>query len=157
MSIEVVDLDFSNEQHCLALTKILRTYAAEDGGGQQDVANDVLTRLPSVLSEVPGREVLLAKVDSNPAGVAVCFVGFSTFKARPVLNVHDLAALPEYRGQGVGTALLAAADQRARERGCCKVTLEVITTNDGARRLYQRCGFTNPTEDAATIFLQKEL
>lgn len=42
---------------------------------------------------------------------------------------------------GVGTALLAAVRARAEAEGCGKVSLEVMNSNDGARRLYERCGF----------------
>jgi ribosomal protein S18 acetylase RimI-like enzyme len=94
------------------------------------------------LEAVPHHLVLLAFVDEGPVGLAICFQGFSTFLAQPLLNVHDLAVLPEARGRGVGDALLAAIEAEARRRGCCKVTLEVREDNPVARRLYVRNGFT---------------
>ena len=68
-------------------------------------------------------------------------LGFSTFKARPLVNVHDLAVLPEHRGRGVGRALLAAVERKARALGCARVTLEVQENNGRARRVYERAGF----------------
>ena len=153
--IEVVDLDFQDGRHTAGLIRILSTYSEEDGGGGQEISDKVQRELPKLLDGVPGRQVLLAVDDENPVGVAVCFMGFSTFKAKPVLNLHDLAVLPEYRGQGVGSRLLQAVDERARELGCCKTTLEVIESNESARRLYERMGFGNPTKKAATLFLEK--
>mgnify|MGYP002129986268 CR=1 FL=1 len=63
-------------------------------------------------------------------------------------------------GAGVGQALLAAAEQLARARGCCKLTLEVLGGNVGALRLYQRFGFANYELDPAmgqAQFMQKWL
>jgi ribosomal protein S18 acetylase RimI-like enzyme len=89
--------------------------------------------------------VLLAFADEVAIGIAVCFVGFSTFRARPLLNVHDLAVLPQYRGKGAGRALLLAAEDHARRQGCCRLTLEVLESNSGARALYRRFGFDDST------------
>ncbi|MDA8746099.1 GNAT family N-acetyltransferase, partial [Rubripirellula amarantea] len=93
------------------------------------------------LIEHPASLVLLASVDEQIVGTATCFLGFSTFQARPLLNVHDLAVIPEYRGQGIGRALLACAEASALKRGCCKLTLEVQDDNPKARGLYISFGF----------------
>src|SRR6185295_11111428 len=93
------------------------------------------------LREQPNALVLLAYKDARVVGIATCFLGFSTFAARPLLNVHDLAVLPDCRGRGVGRALLGAVDDAARERGCVKVTLEVQENNRRARRIYEAAGF----------------
>jgi len=85
--------------------------------------------------------VLLAYVDAAAVGIATCFVGFSTFAARPLVNIHDLAVLPEFRGQGIGRELLEAVERVARERGCVKVTLEVLEKNRRARSVYEAAGF----------------
>jgi ribosomal protein S18 acetylase RimI-like enzyme len=87
-------------------------------------------------------------------------VGYSTFQARPLLNVHDLAVLPRHRARGVGQALLAACEHHARQRGCCKLTLEVLSGNTRALRSYQRFGFApyvlDPAEGQA-LLMQKWL
>ena len=116
-------------------------------------------RLVPALREHPGVLVLLALAEGSPVGVAVCFLGLSTFRARPLLNIHDLAVLPEWRGQGIGRALLAAAEDRARQRGCCRLTLEVQDTNERALRLYERFGFSDFVVGSSgpTRFLTKSL
>jgi ribosomal protein S18 acetylase RimI-like enzyme len=81
-----------------------------------------------------------------PVGLAVCFLGFSTFQARPLLNIHDLAVRPNHRGAGVGGALLGAVESEALRMGCCKVTLEVRTDNHTAQSLYRRAGFGPGTD-----------
>jgi ribosomal protein S18 acetylase RimI-like enzyme len=55
--------------------------------------------------------------------------------------VHTLAAYPEHRGRGLGTALLAEADRLAARAGTPGLSLMVTDTNTGARRLYERCGY----------------
>ncbi|MCA9215648.1 MAG: GNAT family N-acetyltransferase [Planctomycetales bacterium] len=157
MSIDVVDLDFQNSNQVDQFLAILQSYALEDGAGAVGIPQDVQDRLPALLDAFPTRHVLLAVENGVAIGVAVCFCGFSTFKARPVLNIHDLAVLPAHRGKKVGTTLLNAAKQRATELGCSKVTLEVIETNEAARRLYEREGFRNPTDSSPSLFLEHHL
>jgi aminoglycoside 6'-N-acetyltransferase I len=55
--------------------------------------------------------------------------------------VEELAVAPEWRGSGVGTALMAAVDEWARGRGALSVALDHFHTNQGAHRLYERLGF----------------
>jgi ribosomal protein S18 acetylase RimI-like enzyme len=97
---------------------------------------------------------LLAFANDTPVGLAVCFRGLSTFRALPLLNIHDLAVLPPYRGKGIGRALLQAAEELARLQGCCRLTLEVLESNAGARALYRRFGFDDST---VSRFLVKSL
>jgi ribosomal protein S18 acetylase RimI-like enzyme len=132
-------------------------------GGGAPLPEDVCARLGADLGERAARGtavVLLALAGGAAVGVAVCFVGYSTFRARPLLNLHDLAVLPEARGSGVGLALLEGVAARARTRGCCKVTLEVREHNATARRLYQRTGFVDAGSGAAatrTLFLERDV
>jgi ribosomal protein S18 acetylase RimI-like enzyme len=104
--------------------------------------------------------VFLAYDGEVPVGVAVCFLGFSTFAAKPLVNLHDVAVVPTHRGRGVGRALLAAVEAKARELGCCKRTLEVLDKNERALRTYRAAGFTRYALQAgagAAIFLTKAL
>ena len=103
---------------------------------------------------------LLAFDGDRPVGIALCFVGFSSFKAKPLLNIHDLAVLPDYRGQGIGRQLLAAVEQTAREKGHCAVTLEVDEQNQRAQKTYLAAGFHDQREYVAqgrTFFMKKLL
>jgi ribosomal protein S18 acetylase RimI-like enzyme len=55
--------------------------------------------------------------------------------------VNVLAAYPEQRGTGCGSALLAVADQLAAGNGKRSLSIIVADTNTGARKLYERCGY----------------
>ena len=159
MHVEIVDADFDNTAHRAGVLDVLNSYAADPVGGGEPLSPDVRERLVPALRDHPTALVLLAIAEGRPVGIAVCFLGFSTFRARPLLNIHDLAALPEWRGKGVGGALLAAAEDRARRRGCCKLTLEVQDDNRWALALYESFGFSDFVvgDSGPTRFLTKPL
>jgi len=154
--VRIVEVDWSNAAHRQAVVDILNDYAQGPVEGGQPLPQEVQARLPDELAACPTSYALLAFVDSMPVGVAVCFGGFSTFAGRPLINVHDLAVLSGHRGKGIGTALLEAVTERARQTGCCKVTLEVRVQNSDARRLYERVGFTD-AGGQPTQFLERRL
>jgi len=83
----------------------------------------------------------LAYDKNEVAGIATCFLGFSTFAAKTLINIHDLAVAPNHRGHGVPRALLDAVEAKARDIGCVKVTLEVQENNERALRVYSAAGF----------------
>lgn len=155
----IVEANLDDTNHAAAIVQVLDTYASDAIGGGVPLADQVRERLVACLREHPTTLVLLAYEESEAVGVAICFLGFSTFKARSLLNVHDLAVVPERRGRGIGRALLTAAEDRARERECCKLTLEVQEDNSRAIGLYRSFGFGNMRmgDSAATRFLEKPL
>ncbi len=160
MSFAIVDADLENPTHAEGIVAILDSYAREPVGGSRPLSAEVRARLIPGLRAQPHAELLLAIASGQPVAVAVCFLSFSTFSARPLLNLHDLAVLPGHRGQGIGCSLLAAVEERARQRGCCKVTLEVREDNRAARALYKRSGygdFAPGAESTPTLFLEKRL
>lgn len=152
MSVSVVTADLSKPAHGEGLVGILDEYARLPHIAGRSLSDDVRENLVDRLAATSGKQILLAVDGEKVVGVAVCFEGFSTFVGRPLLNIHDLAVTTECRGQGVGTMLLDAVSKRARELGCCRVTLEVDTGNPGAKKLYERSGFVMTQE-----FWKKEL
>jgi|SRR3954470_328213 len=139
--MEIVEADLARPAHQQAVLALTDAYARDAMGNGAPLAPDVLARLVPSLRAHPTTVIFLAYADGEAAGIATCFVGFSTFAARPLLNVHDLAVLPAHRGRGIARQLLAAAEAKARALGCCKLTLEVQENNHDARRLYARAGF----------------
>lgn len=152
--LEIVVADFSNKKHCQAILDVTNRYAEDPMGLGNSLPDKTRSNLIEELSQFPTTLCLIAFFDGKVAGVANCFFGFSTFKAAKVLNIHDLAVMPGVRGKGIGEALLTAAEKKAKEMNCCKVTLEVREDNR-ARGLYERHGFSygEPT----MYFMSKEL
>ncbi len=159
MTIDVREADLAAPADAAAIVALVDAYAREPVGGGASLAPEVAARLVAGLRAHATTLVLLAFVDGRAVGVAICFFGFSTFAARPLVNVHDLAVLPGARRRGVGRALLAAVEVRARARRCCKITLEVLDRNERARALYESVGFADVAvgDSAFTRFLAKPL
>jgi GNAT superfamily N-acetyltransferase len=159
VNLKIRDVDFSDPADAARFIAVLDSYASDPIGGGTPLAADVRERLGPALRHHPTALMLLAFVDDEPAGIAACFFAFSTFRARPLLNVHDLAVVPRYRGKGVGRALLAECERRATREGCCKLTLEVQDNNARARGLYASFGFEDfaVANSAFTRFLSKPL
>jgi GNAT superfamily N-acetyltransferase len=145
MNLRVRPADLADARDADSIAMLLNSYAIEPVGGGKPLPRAVQERLVPALRDIPRALVLLAFADEAAVGIAVCFIGFSTFRARPLLNVHDRAVLPQYRGKGAGRALLQAAEDHARRQGCCRLTLEVLESNAGARALYHRFGFDDST------------
>ena len=159
MPIDIFEADLTDPAHGAGLIDVLDSYASDPVGGGQPLRPDVRARLVEAIRSVPTSVVFLAAEEGQIVGLAVCFVGLSTFQARPLINIHDLAVLPDHRGKGVGRALLAAVESRARQGGCCKITLEVQDTNTPARGLYESFGFGDVVfgDSGPTRFLSKSL
>jgi GNAT superfamily N-acetyltransferase len=141
VSAQIVQADLDRADHQAAVVALIAAYAEDAMGNGGPLPADVLRDLIPGLRRHPTTVILLAYVDGRAVGIATCFVGFSTFYARPLINVHDLAILPEYRGQGIGRRLLDGVVDKARQLGCCKVTLEVHEGNARAKQMYEAAGF----------------
>ena len=157
---DIVRIDLKNARHCAALFALLYEYAAGPTGRGYGLEASVRDELPALLASRPHYCGWLAFVGDEPAGVLNSFEGVSTFKARPLLNIHDIAVSPRWQRRGIGRSLLAAAQTEARARGCCKLTLEVLQGNSGALAAYEEAGFEPYELDPAmgrAIFLEKPL
>jgi ribosomal protein S18 acetylase RimI-like enzyme len=157
--VTVIEADLQDRQHEAAIVYLIDAYARDPMGNGKGLPAEVHNRLVAGLRQHPTSLIFLAFASDEPVGIAVCFVGFSTFAAQPLINIHDLAVVPAYRGQGVGRLLLERVEARGRELGCCKLTLEVRADNHRAQRLYARAGFGDVafSQGAGTWFLQKPL
>jgi len=89
----------------------------------------------------PPEAHLVAELDGRLAGYIRVKPATTLRENAHVLGIVGLAVGPGDRRQGVGSALLAAAEQHARARGARKLSLRVLGTNETALRLYERHGF----------------
>jgi len=160
LALSVASLNLGDPTQAAAFLELLDHYARDPMGGGTGLKPEVKACLVEELRRVPHFHGALAWLEGEPVGLINCFVGFSTFAAKPLLNVHDIVVRDGHRGAGIGQALLAWAEGRARDLGCCKLTLEVLSNNQRALAAYERAGFAPYVLDPAAgqaIFLQKGL
>jgi ribosomal protein S18 acetylase RimI-like enzyme len=139
--IRIVEADLARPEHQQALLEMVDAYSRDPFGDGKPLDPDVRDRLIPGLRRHPTTLVMLAFDGTRPVGTATCFIGFSTFAAKPLVNIHDLVVLPDSRKRGVGRSLLEAVEAKARELGCCKLTLEVLDQNHVALGAYRSFGF----------------
>ena len=159
-ALRVLRADYANPTHARDLLALLDAYARDPAGGGTPLSAYAREHLVRALAARGDAFSVLAYDGDAPVGLVNAFEGFSTFAARPLVNVHDVVVLASHRGRRIGERLLEEVERIARARGACKLTLEVLSGNAAARRLYTRVGFApyalDPTMGVAE-FLQKKL
>jgi ribosomal protein S18 acetylase RimI-like enzyme len=158
----VEQADYADTEHAAALIYLLDAYASDPMGGGHPLNDFARLNLVAALAARPQAFSVLAfgcsadDQPSEPIGLVNCFEGFSTFACQPLVNVHDVVVLPAYRGRRVAENMLDLVTEIARERGACKLTLEVLQGNRAAIKLYERVGFCHyqldPTMGQAQFF-----
>jgi len=151
--------DLHSPQDQRGTLALLDLYASQLPGRSSGLSAEVQDKLIPALCNQPGLQLFVAETDACMVGLAICFEGFSTFQAQPLLNIHDFTIHPDYRGQGIGSQLLEHLIQYARQAQHCAVTLEVLASNP-ARRLYARYGFEaidGPCAEHLMLFGKLEL
>lgn len=98
-------------------------------------------RFASMTTDDPERALLVAEVDGEVAGHVEARMRRDEAAGFVGTYVEELAVAPEWRGRGVGTALMASVAEWARGKGALSVALDHFHTNEGAHRLYARLGF----------------
>ena len=159
-TIDIIEADLNLADHQTAVVELIDAYARDPMGNGGPLPKSVRAALIPGLQHHPTTLIFLALADRTAIGIAVCFVGFSTFAARPLLNIHDLAVVTAFRGQCVGRRLLERVMEKARAMGCCKVTLEVLENNRRAMNLYEAAGFNQAVYQEAAggaLFYAKAL
>lgn len=135
-----------------------------------DSIGDVLAIEEAAFTNPWTRAMYLAEMENT--GVSYCFlardagrtaVGFCSFwRVLDELHINNLAVLPDLRRTGIGSMLLDFVLKQGVELGVRRATLEVRRSNDAARLLYARFGFTvagvreayysKPVEDALVLW-----
>jgi ribosomal protein S18 acetylase RimI-like enzyme len=133
--------NFSDEEHRCRLTSLINQYIADPMGGGSPLTSSGQLRLIDGLANHPASFVLFVLFDQQIVGMATCFINFSTFKAKPFINIHDVIIDNRQRGKGFGRCLLQQIELIAKERQYCKITLEVREDNFAAQNLYTEQGF----------------
>ena len=140
--IEIKDCEFSNPEHCQALIDLMNYYMADEMGGKLPAhEGEMAEKLVEGMKNHPSKLVLLAVIEGEFVGLTNCFINFGTFACKLFINVHDVVVRPDFRGKGVGRALMNGIIARAEQMDCGKITLEVREDNPKAQALYKSVGF----------------
>lgn len=156
--LEIRRADYHDPADARAVVDLLDAYARDPAGGGEPLSDYARQHLVAELAARPQAFSILAFDGGRPVGLVNCIEGFSTFKCKPLVNVHDVAVLPGHRGRGVAARMLLKAEEIALERGAVKMTLEVLSGNTSALSLYRRLGYAGYQLDPAmgtAEFMQK--
>jgi GNAT superfamily N-acetyltransferase len=160
MISEIIQADYNLPQHASAIVELMNEYACDPMGGGKGLSDYAKTNLVAALRKCVMARSVLAYVDGKAVGLINCFEGFSTFACQPLLNIHDVIVLREFRGRGLSKLMFAKVEEIAREMGCCKLTLEVLAGNAVAQGAYRAVGFAGFELDPAmgqALFWEKKL
>ena len=153
--VKIIEGNLAVVRHRAALLRLINAYIKDSMGQRRELDGNIEKRLILELSRFPTARLFFAEYERQLIGLAVSFIGFSTFYAKKLLNIHDLIVSPEYRNNGIAEKILLAVEQKAKRMGCSKLTLEVRTDNAKAMRIYRRLGFG--CGDQAMYFWTKTL
>jgi ribosomal protein S18 acetylase RimI-like enzyme len=134
--------------------QLLDHYARDPAGGGEPLSDFARDNLINELAARPSIFSVLAFDGDTPVGLVNAIEGFSTFACRPLVNVHDVVVTETHRGRGIAARMFVEVEAIARERGACKLTLEVLEGNAAARALYERLGFAGYQLDPGMGYAQ---
>jgi ribosomal protein S18 acetylase RimI-like enzyme len=158
--MKIIQANLSDAKQALDIVNLLSQYAMDIMGGGEDLSYEVKQNLIPALENRNSTLVILAYENEIAVGLAICFEGFSTFYAKPLINIHDFVVLPNYRGKGIAKLMLDQIQSIAQERNCCKITLEVLEGNYRAQKVYKDFGFEGYELDKSSgkaLFWDKKL
>ena len=153
----------AEEQDIPVILNFIRQLAEYEKLSHEVVVNEELIKKSLFLSDHKAAYCILAFSDTQPAGFALYFKNFSTFKGRPGIYLEDLFVDPKYRGKGIGKKLLQELARRALESNFARLEWSVLDWNTPAIQFYESIGakkmeewFTfRMTEEAMTQFIDQ--
>lgn len=107
------------------------------GGGDAPLAQEIKDKLFSELPRYSNAIAFIAERQSELVGVVFGSYALYVFAGKPCANIQLLFVRPEFQRRGLGRKLMLAFEEKARELGCCKITLEVREVNNPAKTLYR--------------------
>nr|WP_029249945.1 GNAT family N-acetyltransferase [Microbulbifer agarilyticus] len=139
--INTVIANYRDSKQGADLLALLNEYALDPCGGGEPLPDICQEQLLARLAEFPGAFSVLAYRGGEAVGLTNCFMGFSTFACKPLVNIHDVVVSASARGAGICTQMFEHVVAEAKARGCSKITLEVLEKNLPAQAAYRKCGF----------------
>lgn len=127
------------EQDLALLLRLITALADYERLSGEVIATESMLR-DALFGAKPSAEAALAYVGDDAVGFAVWFYNFSTFVGRPGLYLEDIFVLPDWRGRGIGRALMGHLARLAIARGCGRMEWAVLDWNEPAIRFYRSIG-----------------
>jgi len=143
MQIKVTKVNYNDNKEARELVYLLNAYASDPMGGGKPLDKYVTENLVTELSKLPHAFSVISYVNNQPAVLINCFEAFSTFSCKPLVNIHDVMVLKEFRGNDLSQKMLEKVEEIALAKGCCKLTLEVLSENKIAKSSYAKYGFSS--------------
>ena len=103
--------------------------------------------LTAIISDPKVGVILVAKNEGRLLGMVNLLFTVSTFLGAKVALLEDMIVHPDHRGEGIGTKLLQAAIEQAKQSGCARITLLTDSINAEAKTFYGQCGFCGIVHD----------
>jgi ribosomal protein S18 acetylase RimI-like enzyme len=136
-----IKVDLNDEEHCIRLLELLDDYMKDEIGLGQPMPPELGLEIIKGLKQHPAYIGFFACIDDHFAGLANCNINFSTWQAMPLINIHDFIVSSSFRNRGIGLFLMNEIEQYARQKGYCRINLEVRHDNIIAQKLYIKAGF----------------
>ena len=159
-SVQIIQADLADRRHQDAVVAMMDAYARDPMGDGKPLSKFARENLIDGLCRTSTTLIFLALGDETACGIAVCFRGYSTFAARPLIHVSDFYVDPDLRGSGIGRSLLDSVEAEAWASDCCKITLEVQENNARAQSIYAAFGFSQAVyvaEAGGSLTMSKSL
>jgi len=138
---KIITADFNKKEHCDAFVALIDEYRREPMGDGKGIKNKIAVRLLKGIKKHTLSRVYFAVSEGRIAGCATCFIGFSTFHAKQLINIHDLIVTKDFRRKGAARSLIKYIEREAKKNEFCRITLEVRSDNKPALNLYCETGF----------------
>jgi ribosomal protein S18 acetylase RimI-like enzyme len=155
ITTNIITCDYYKPEHKHAIAALINAYIADEMGGGESLSEPDQLSLVEGMKNHPKSIILLAETDGVFAGILTAFENFSTFTAKPMINIHDIFVLKEYRGSGIGRQLMKGIIREAENRNSSRISLEVRKDNHNAQGLYKSLGFVDT--DPSMFYWRKYL
>ena len=134
-----IDIQPATEADVPLILQLIRALAEYERLAHEVVATEAMVR-ESFFGPSPHAQAVIARSGGSAVGFAIWFSTYSTFLSRPGIYLEDLFVLPEWRGKGIGRALLRHLARIAVERRCGRIEWSVLDWNETAIRFYRGLG-----------------
>ncbi len=150
-----VKVNLEDERHCSGLLMLLDDYMRDEMGTGKPMPSGLGAEIIDGLKNHAGYIGFFVCIGDSFAALANCNLNFSTWQAKPLINIHDFMVSSSFRNRGVGKYLLQEIERYALQKGYCRINLEVRNDNIKAQNLYRKAGYAecNPPN----YFWEKQL